>query len=481
MKMKNRVSLILAFVFGLATLQAQQFVKMGGQATDIAINPKDGKVFVVSNKNIFTNYNTISKRWSTFSTRTNKANSVSVTRDGAVYMVSTAGEVFIEVNRRWIKVPGIKTAELIASKDGRIYAIDFSKKLRQLYRGQWNQLIGQNRISNGLNQVIGIGPKELYARASNNAFTRFSGGKWSTQQGYPLKIALDHANGNMYAVGQNRGIYKWNKQTKRWDMLPGNRSDFKDVAVHNDAIWAIATDKSIYRYKPRTVHSNYFEKVSGTATDVTISAGNGKVYTVSDKNIYTDYDTRAKRWKAFGPKSNDTKRIAIGPNNTMYRISTANQVGQLVGSRWNWMSSFSFDIATDSRSNPWVAMKSGGDIQSYRSVRWMRPLSKVIINVSRIAPLNDYEAWVIMKDNTIQRYKNGRWQRMPGKAIDIAIDIRSEEVYIVNMVNAVAKWNNSNNRWDVLSGSRADAKNVAANFRKVWITTTKNEIYYYKN
>ena len=132
MPLRNRKSyyILILILLGRAYTYAQQFVKVGVRASDIDINPKTGKVFVVAGKNIFTDYDSNAKRWKTFSTRPNNAKSVSVTKDGVVYITSTAGEVFIEVKGKWIKVPGVKTDEVIAAKDGRIYAIDTNKKLR---------------------------------------------------------------------------------------------------------------------------------------------------------------------------------------------------------------------------------------------------------------------------------------------------------------------------------------------------------------
>jgi len=237
-------------------MQAQQFVKVGGSATDIAINPKNGKVFVVSNKNVFTDYNTSSKRWRTYSSRPNNASSIAITKDGVVYMVSTAKDVFIEVKGKWIKVPGIKTNEVITTRFGKIFAIDTSKKLRQLFGGQWKLLIGQNRNSNGLNQIVGTSSKGLHGLDGSNRFREFAG-TWKTLNGQPNKITLDQKTNRIYAVGRNKGIYSWDSRAKKWNLLKGTRKDFVDVAVHNGEIWAISANKAIYKYDPRKRASNY--------------------------------------------------------------------------------------------------------------------------------------------------------------------------------------------------------------------------------
>lgn len=248
--MMKKQFFLFAILCSISAMQAQQFVKVGGSATDIAINPKNGKVFVVSNKNVFTDYNTSSKRWRTYSSRPNNASSIAITKDGVVYMVSTAKDVFIEVKGKWIKVPGIKTNEVITTRFGKIFAIDTSKKLRQLFGGQWKLLIGQNRNSNGLNQIVGTSSKGLHGLDGSNRFREFAG-TWKTLNGQPNKITLDQKTNRIYAVGRNKGIYSWDSRAKKWNLLKGTRKDFVDVAVHNGEIWAISANKAIYKYDPR--------------------------------------------------------------------------------------------------------------------------------------------------------------------------------------------------------------------------------------
>ncbi|MEO1484693.1 MAG: hypothetical protein AAFU57_03025 [Bacteroidota bacterium] len=63
--------------------------------------------------------------------------------------------------QQFVKVGGQASDIAISPKDGRVYAIDKNKKRRQLNNAKWNLFTGQNRISKGLNQVIGIGMLKL--------------------------------------------------------------------------------------------------------------------------------------------------------------------------------------------------------------------------------------------------------------------------------------------------------------------------------
>ncbi|MET1258265.1 hypothetical protein ABV409_02940 [Flagellimonas sp. DF-77] len=247
--MQKVIRSITIAIFGLLTtnLQAQVFEKVGGQATDIAMNPKTGKVFVVSGRNIFTDYDSRTKRWKLFSSRPNNAESISITKQGVVYITSTSDEVFIEVNGKWIKVPGIKTKEVICERYGlHIYAIDEYKKLRYLRSGKWTYDRHRNKGVTGLKQLVTMSTAEFFATNNNNEFMEWVAGKWRIRNGKPNQIALDHKTGAIYAIGQNRGIYKWNKNTDRWSIIPNTRKDFVRLAVHDGVVWAVTVNNAIY-------------------------------------------------------------------------------------------------------------------------------------------------------------------------------------------------------------------------------------------
>ena len=279
--MKNIFCATVIVIFGFITLktQAQQFVMVGGQATDIAISPKDGSVYAVNASKNIKKYNTRSKKFLPYATQSKNVTSVSVTKDGVLYMTSTAIDVYLASNGRWIKIPGIKTNEVICLKDGTIMALDLNKKLRRLNASKWNLATGLNIERGGINQVIGTSINDLRVRMSDNAFKSYSRVNLYNLIGKPLKIALDHKTGIVYAVGRNKGIYKWVKSTKKWVLLAGTRMDFKDVAAHNGKIWAVATNKSIYYYDPDK------QEVTSNTRDL---SGTYKVFLNKISRVYGD-------------------------------------------------------------------------------------------------------------------------------------------------------------------------------------------------
>ncbi|MGB3607763.1 hypothetical protein [Psychroserpens sp.] len=244
---------ILLIIANNQNSNAQAFVKVGGQATDVAISPKDGSVYVVNASKNVKKYYPQTKKFMPFSKQSETAASISVNQEGIVHMVSTSNEPHIEVNGKWIKIPGVKTKEIDIDKNGNVRLLDLNGKLKKLAQGKWQDETIINRNTNGFNQVVGQSTNTLFARFKDNAFKVYTDHKWSSLNGNPLKITMDDATGIVYAVGRNKGIYKWDMRNKKWHLLKNTRKDFKDVAVHNGKIWAVAEDKGIYYYDSKTI------------------------------------------------------------------------------------------------------------------------------------------------------------------------------------------------------------------------------------
>jgi hypothetical protein len=278
MKILKVITLTIGLLLGSnQNINAQTFVKKQGAATDITINPKDGSVYVVgTSKNVF-KYDTRSKKFKPFGKQSKNIKSITVHSNGSLYMVSTSNEVYIDVNGRWNKIPGIKTTEVDIDKNGNVRALDLSGKLKKLFQGKWKDESLVNRNTSGFNQIIGQDSKVVYGRFKNNAFKIHKSGKWTTLNGSPLKITMDDKTGEVYAVGRNKGIYKWNSSTSKWVLLKNTRKDFKDLAVHNGKIWAVATNKAIYYYDNNKRTKDYSGKYKVTVTRVLLNAPEFKI------------------------------------------------------------------------------------------------------------------------------------------------------------------------------------------------------------
>ncbi len=338
--MKTNLILTVALFFIAITINAQSFVKVGGKATDITMSPKDGTVYVVNASGNIKKYNSRTKKFTPHGKQSKNAKSVTVDPNGSVYITSSLDEVYIDVNGRWNKIPGIKTKEVDIDKNGNIRALDITGKLKKLFQGRWKDQTAANRNSPGFNQVIGRDSKVLYARFKDNSFREFKNAKWKNLNGKPLKITIDDKTGKVYAVGRNKGIYEWKSTSNKWVLLKNTRKDFKDVAVYNGKIWAIGTDKSIYYYdkniKPQNTESNDY---SGTYR-VTIT----KLYSnrKSNRHIMTSLDLYGTIGVYVNvlTKSGNTKIMPIdNKKNRVWDISKSNprRIKDIENKRINWV------------------------------------------------------------------------------------------------------------------------------------------------
>ncbi len=347
MKIIIRTSFIVLLCFS-QLINSQSFVKVSGQATDIVISPKDGSVYVVNASGNVKKYNARTKKYIPYGKQSKNVKSISIHSNGSLYMVSTSNEVYIDINGRWNKIPGIKTNEVDIDKKGNVRALNLSGKLYNLYQGKWQLKNLVNKNTSGFNQLIGQDSKILYARFKNNNFKQFHG-KWITLNGSPLKITIDDKTGNVYAVGRNKGIYKWNGRSKNWDLLKGTRKDFKDVAVHNGEIWAIATDKSIYYYDKNRTESQ--KDYSGTYRVTVKQLYASREY---NRHLMTSLDVYGTIGIYVSSKTKSGKNQIIDINNKKSRV-------------WDFSKSHPKKVKDISKKSiNWVrqgnyAMKSGTD------------------------------------------------------------------------------------------------------------------------
>lgn len=242
----------IAFILVLVsnpTLCAQAFVKVDGQARDIAISSKDKGVYIINTSGNVERYLRKTTNYRSHGELSKNAKSITVDPNGTVFMVSTSNDLHIDIKGRWNKIPGMKVTEVDINRKGSIRVLNTSGRIFYYYDGTWNPHSKANRSTSGFNQFVTTpSSKEMYARFKDNTFTHFKGGTWQTLSGKPLRIAIDNANGNVYAVGRNRGIYKWNTSSKKWELLKNTRKDFKEVAVYDSDIWAISMNGSVYKY-----------------------------------------------------------------------------------------------------------------------------------------------------------------------------------------------------------------------------------------
>lgn len=284
--------LLLAIFFISINLVAQKFTKVKGKATDIAISPKDGSIYIVgTSKNVF-KYDTGAKKFKSFGEQTKNVRNINITKR-KMYMISLQNTVHKNNNGFWEEIPGIKAKSLLISSN--VGVLNLKNELYNAFRTRSGNVIKTIWISNGINnlskknkQIIQGNDKTYYLRANDNSFQKYVAstnrrkkvGKLTNLRGKPLYITVDKVKNTIYAVGRNRGIYKWNVTKQDWSFLDGTKNNFKRIAVNNGEIWGITTDNSIYYYdKDKAKKDTDYKKYSGT-------------YKVTYEDIYTSKDAK---------------------------------------------------------------------------------------------------------------------------------------------------------------------------------------------
>ena len=255
-----------ALLLMIATSQsanAQNFVKVNGKATDIAISPKNGSVYVVNADGNVKKYDEAEKKFAPHGQQLKNAKSLSVNSSNRVFIISKSNQIYSEINGFWKEIPcevkplSIQVANgkpIIHSSNYKVYYRGNIGRNRNRYK--WYELNTVNQLNKKFNQIIRDITGTFYVRSLDNSFQKISkDGEYTNLNGKPLYITADNQNDIIYAVGRNRGIYKWASgyENSKWELLKGTRKDFKKVAVHGKKIWAITTDNSIYYYDDKPV------------------------------------------------------------------------------------------------------------------------------------------------------------------------------------------------------------------------------------
>jgi len=222
-----------------------------------------------------------------------------------------------------------------------------------------------------------------------------------------------------------------------------------------------------------------FVKRQGKATDVAISKKDGSVYVVGkSKNVFK-YNPESKRFSKFGPQTNDVVKIALSDQNQIYVSKINGSIERSSGNRsWTALNIFSEDVATDDTGKLWVCKKNRGGIVQLDNGSWRTPL-KTLSNVSQVAPIDYKSVWVIMNNKSIKKFDNKKWNDMPGLALDIAVDTKTNDVFVIGTSKRIFKWNSRQKKWNPLKNTRRDFVSIDADNGKLWATSTDNSIYEY--
>lgn len=223
-----------------------------------------------------------------------------------------------------------------------------------------------------------------------------------------------------------------------------------------------------------------FKRAPGGAIDVSIDPSNGKVYVIGTSKEVFSYNSSSKKFQPYLTGANG-QRVTVTSNGEVWIVRQNKKVAKAKNSKWEDVKPFSYsrDIAGDGKGSIWSVFATNGKVVKYENGTW-KNTTKYGSLTNRIAARNSSDVWTIRQDNTIKHFFKNRLKNVKGKAVDIAIDAVTRDVYIVDMSKRILKWNKSKNDWSLLPGTRSDVSNIAVHNNEVWCTTSKKHIYYSK-
>ncbi|MEM7514144.1 MAG: hypothetical protein AAF388_24685, partial [Bacteroidota bacterium] len=235
-----------------------------------------------------------------------------------------------------------------------------------------------------------------------------------------------------------------------------------------------------------TTHAQTFVKRQGEATDISISPSNGNVYIIgTSKNVFL-YNVLQKRFYQYKDRKNNFLEVSETKSGLTCVLDATGTVftPRPTGNTNQWMRFVSGgpvkQLTTGMDGEIYGISLTGDRVMTVKGGRWeivnqIPPLN----NIKKIAVHNDYYLLAIKMDNSIYEFRNRRWNKLDGSALDITYDKRKSLHYIVGTSRRIFKWIPTTRKWEVLPGTRNDFAVVAAYDGRIWGTTVEQEIYEY--
>lgn len=244
-----------AFVFSFLAChfsKAQTFqLKQGiGLATDIAINPNDGNLYIVGvSKNVL-KYDQTKKSIKSYGPKSNNVKEIDFSNNGQVFMLSTGKQLHQLKNNQWKKLGSGKYNSFCVDSKNHPWVVTSSKKLTQYYLGTWKSI--PSLPARNVTKVVAYSDNLCYVIKSDKSISMFSNGTWVKLPGKVVDIAFDKKNNEVYSIQHPNRVFKFNRQSRKWVALKGGYGNFTKIAVHDGEIWAVNKNKKILHYNPST-------------------------------------------------------------------------------------------------------------------------------------------------------------------------------------------------------------------------------------
>ena len=216
-----------------------------------------------------------------------------------------------------------------------------------------------------------LAPGELHGQNAprDTEIYQWNGNGWNRVEGSGVRIAVG-ANGQPWIVRANGQILR--RTRDGYEQLPGTA---RDIAIGGDgSAWIIGTDSAVYRWTGRT-----WERLEFTGIAISADVDGNPWVVGSGGQIF--------RW--------DRDRFITVPG-------TASDIG--------------------AESSVWIIGRDGAAQEMQSNGRFSPARGSGV----RVSAGVDGRAWVVNEIGEIYRWNGGAFERMPGTATDVSVNMRGE-------------------------------------------------------
>tara|TARA_R110000868_G_scaffold47491_9_gene155699 strand:- start:1146 stop:2429 length:1284 start_codon:yes stop_codon:yes gene_type:complete len=214
-----------------------------------------------------------------------------------------------------------------------------------------------------------------------------------------------------------------------------------------------------------------WDLVPGEATDVAIGT-DGTTYVIGMTKAGGGYEIfkRAKTAKRWTKMSGAATRLAVSDNEA-WVVNETGQIFSQSGSKWRRIPGPAAQDIGASAKGVWI-IGVDGSIHFRDGNRWQN----VAGSAKRIDIDQNGRPWVVNDKGDIYVHDNNRkWEKLPGTAVDIAVDIPGAAI-IVGTNGKTYLFNGKKRDWDMIAQD-TESNAVGAGGGQVWRLTKNNQIY----
>jgi tectonin-like protein len=178
---------------------------------------------------------------------------------------------------------------------------------------------------------------------------------WTPFPGAALDVGAG-ADGTLYVIGTNGGIFRWTGST--WDQLPG--AGVRIAVGPTGDPWIVNKDNAISQWTGST-----WKQLPGAGTDIGVGADGSAWVIGTNAGVY--------QWtgSAWSETSGAGARIAVGPTGDPWLVNKENAIFRWTGSTWDELPGAGTDIGvgadgsaciigTDGKVYQWTGSTWGG-------------------------------------------------------------------------------------------------------------------------